>query len=337
MEIVEGSGSLRSPLRSPIVTIGNFDGVHLGHQKIFQTVTSRAHEVGGRSVCYTFEPHPQRIIAPDYCPPLLLTRRKKVELIAKAGIDVLIFEPFTREFSQQTAEEFLTGVLKGRLGPREVYVGHDFHFGKGRAASFANLQAMGEKLGFRVHVIEEVLADGEEVSSSRIRRLVAEGEVEEAAKLLGRGFTVEGKVIAGTSRGKSLGFATANVEVENEIMPADGVYAVFGRFGSPPEGEGREAGGAAPVDPLAGGRLLAGVANIGFAPTFGPRRRILEVHFLEDVKGERYGRHVEVLFLARLREERKFPDGAALAAQIRRDVEAARRVHAENEWRARCE
>lgn len=336
MEIVEGSASISHSLRSPIVTIGNFDGVHVGHQKIFQTVTRRAREVGGLSVCYTFEPHPQRIIAPDYCPPLLVTRRKKIELIARQGIEVLIVEPFTRAFSQQSAEQFMTDVLHARLGPREVYVGHDFHFGKGRAASFASLQSMGEKLGFGVHVIEEVLSEGEEVSSSRIRRLVAEGRVEEAAKLLGRAYTVEGKVVAGAARGESLGFATANIEVENELMPADGVYAVFGRLGECPERDPRKVAGAAQADPLAGKRLLAGVANIGFAPTFGERQRKLEVHFL-DVEGDQYGSFVEALFLARLREERKFPDAAALVAQIRADVEAARRVHAENDWRARSE
>ncbi len=336
MEIVEGSSSLRSELRTPIVTIGNFDGVHVGHQKIFQTVTRRAREMGGQSVCYTFDPHPQRIIAPDYCPPLLITRRKKIALIARQGIDVLIIEPFTHAFSQQSAEDFLTKVLHAQLAPKEVYVGHDFHFGKGRAASFASLQSMGEKLGFGVHVIEEVLSEDEEVSSSRIRRLVAEGKVEEAARLLGRAFTVEGTVIPGAARGHTLGFATANVEVENELLPADGVYAVFGRLGGPPEQDPREVAGAAMADPLAGKRLLAGVANIGFAPTFGARRRALEVHFL-DVEGNLYGSHVEVLFLGRLREERKFSDAGALMDQIGRDVEAARRIHAENEWRAREE
>lgn len=328
MEIVEGSSSRPVEFPSPVVTIGNFDGVHIGHQKIFQIVTDRARKRGGTSVCYTFLPHPQKIIAPERCPPLLVTRRKKFELIAAQGIDVLVEEPFTREFSQQTAAEFMKNVLYAAIHPAEVYVGHDFHFGKGREASFAVMQGMGEDLGFSVNVIDEVMSNNEEVSSSRIRRLVGEGRVEEAAVLLGRAFTAEGTVVTGAARGRALGFATANIDVKNEILPADGVYAVFGRLGDLP-GDLPPSGGA---HSLADRELLPGVANLGFAPTFGRDRRTLEVHFL-DVEGDRYGSHVELLFLARLRGERKFPAPDALAAQIRKDVLAARKVQAGNAWR----
>jgi len=321
MEIVHGSAQLPSGLPSPIVTIGNFDGVHIGHQKIFRTVIARARALGGTSICYTFDPHPQRVLAPDRRVPLIVTPRKKLALIGAEGIAITVLEPFTHEFSRQSAEEFIRNVLFDRLRPVEVYVGHDFHFGKGREASFATLAEVGARLRLRVEVIEEVTIDGAEVSSSRIRRLVSAGRVEEAARLLGRAFTLEGRVERGAGRGRGIGIATANLAVENELLPADGVYAIFGRIG--------EAGAAA-----AEGALIPGVANIGFAPSFGGTRRAVEAH-LFDVDRDLYGLPLEILLLARLRDERKFPDPGALVAQIRKDIEAARRVHAAQGLRPR--
>ena len=315
MEIVRGSAHVPPGLPSPVVTIGNFDGVHIGHQKILCTVIARARALGGTSICYTFDPHPQRVLAPDRCPPLIVTLPKKLALIAAEGIAVTVVEPFTPEFSRQSAEQFIRDVLYGRLRPEEVYVGHDFHFGKGREASFTTLEELGARLSFRVQVIEEVTLDGAEVSSSRIRRLVAAGQVEDAARLLGRAFTLEGRVERGAGRGRGLGIATANIAVENELLPADGVYAIFGRVGeggSAPEGEGA---------------LIPGVANIGFAPSFGGTRRTVEAHLFE-VDRDLYDLPIEILLLARLRDERKFPDAGSLVTQIRKDIEAARKVHA---------
>lgn len=328
MEIVEGSSSRPVEFSSPVVTIGNFDGVHIGHQEIFQIVTARAREMKGVSICYTFTPHPQKIIAPERCPPLIVTRRKKLALIAAQGIDVLVEEPFTREFSELSAAEFMKNVLFSRIHPYELYVGHDFHFGKGREASFSVMRGMGEELGFRVNVIEEVMSNDQEVSSSRIRSLVADGKVEAASLLLGRAFTVEGRVVTGAARGRALGFATANIDVLNELLPADGVYAVFGRLGDTPG----ESSGPGVALPLTGVKLIPGVANMGFAPTFGRDRRTLEVHFL-DIEDDQYGTYVEILFLARLRGERKFTGPEALAEQIRKDVTVARKIHAANAWR----
>ncbi len=336
MEIIEGSAFLKSDLASPIVTIGNFDGVHIGHQEIFRIVSARARELGGTSICYTFHPHPQKVISPDRCPPLLVTLRKKLELIAREGIDITVIERFTFRFAQQTAQEFMSNILQARIHPREVYVGHDFHFGKGREASFATLEETGGKLGFRVSVIEEVLAEGTEVSSSRIRRLIAEGKIEYASALLGRAFSLEGPVVPGAARGKELGFATANLEVENEILPPDGVYAVFGRIVGPnaPSAEGTAT--SASVRPQARAALAPGVANIGFAPTFGRRTRTVEIHFL-DWEGDHYGERLEVLMLARLREEKKFASRGALVEQIRKDIESARNVHEAQGWRVGIE
>jgi len=317
MEIVRGSAQIPPGLPSPVVTIGNFDGVHIGHQKIFRTVIARARALGGTSICYTFDPHPQRVLAPDRCPALIVTLHQKLALIAAEGMAVTVVEPFTTEFSRQSAEQFILDVLYGRMRPVEVYVGHDFHFGKGREASFATLEDLGARLSFRVEVIDEVTVDGGEVSSSRIRRLVAAGQVEEAARLLGRPFTLEGRVERGAGRGRGLGIATANVAVENELLPADGVYAIIGRVG--------EASGAPAGAPE--GALIPGVANIGFAPSFGGARRTVEAHLL-DVDRDLYDLPIEIRLLARLRDERKFPDAGSLVAQIRRDIEAARRVHA---------
>jgi riboflavin kinase/FMN adenylyltransferase len=316
MEIVHGSAHFPPGFASPVVTIGNFDGVHIGHQKIFRTVIARSLAVGGTSVCYTFDPHPQRVLAPERCPPLIVTLSQKLALIAAEGIAVTAVEPFTTEFSRQSAEQFIRDVLYGRLRPVEVYVGHDFHFGKGREASFARLEDLGARLSFRVQVIDEVTLDGAEVSSSRIRRLVAAGQLEEAERLLGRAFTLEGRVERGAGRGRGLGIATANVAVQNELLPADGVYAIFGRIG--------EAAGSSPGAP---GLLIPGVANIGFAPSFGGTRRTVEAH-LFDVDRDLYGLSIEIQLLARLRDERKFPDAESLVAQIRSDIEAARQVHA---------
>ncbi len=313
MEIVRGSAQVPPGLPSPVVTIGNFDGVHIGHQKIFRTVIARARALGGTSLCYTFDPHPQRVLAPARCQPLNVTLRQKLALIAAEGMAVTVVEPFTPAFSRQSAEQFIRDVLYRRMRPVEVYVGHDFHFGKGREASFATLEDLGARLSFRVEVIDEVTLDGGEVSSSRIRRLVAAGQVEEAARLLGRPFMLEGRVERGAGRGRGMGIATANVAVENELLPADGVYAIFARLG--------EAAGAPE------GALIPGVANIGFAPSFGGDRRTVEAH-LFDVDRDLYDLPIEVRLLARLRDERKFPDTDSLVAQIRRDIEAARRIHA---------
>jgi riboflavin kinase/FMN adenylyltransferase len=230
----------------------------------------------------------------------------------------------------------MSNILQARIQPREVYVGHDFHFGKGREASFGTLEETGGKLGFQVSVIEEVLAEGTEVSSSRIRGLIAEGKIEHASALLGRAFSLEGPVVPGAARGKELGFATANLAVENQILPPDGVYAVFGRIAGPGTPSAEETAPSPSVRPQARAALSPGVANIGFAPTFGRRTRTVEIHFL-DWDRDHYGERLEVLMLARLREERKFSDRGALAAQIRKDIQSARNVHEAQGWRVGLE
>ena len=298
------------PLPRPIVTIGNFDGVHRGHRAILETVVGRAKDLGGVAVVYTFEPHPRKVLRPESAPGLLTTLDQKVELLEAAGVDAVIVEPFTREFARTEAREFIEQCLYERIRPVEVYVGYDFHFGRDREGSMRLLTELGPRLGFSVTIIPEVTVDDGDVNSTRIRELLAAGEPERAARLLGRPVTVRGAVVRGDERGRTLGFPTANLEPENEVLPASGVYA--GHLRLLDDGE-----------PARGARLRA-VTNVGRRPTFSGGETRAESHVL-DFDGDLYGRRVEISFSLRLRAEQKFENVEALKRQIGADVEAARR------------
>ena len=225
MRYIAGIASLDRPLRRPIVTIGNFDGVHLGHRAILKTVVGRAKDLDGEAVVYTFDPHPRKVLRPEGAPRLLTTLEQKTELLEQAGVDALIVEPFTLEFARTEAEDFLRRRLHEALHPVEVYVGYDFHFGRDRVGSMRLLTELGPRLGFSVTIIPEVTVDGSDVNSSRIRQLLADGDPERAARMLGRPFTVRGRVVRGEERGRTIGFPTANLDPDNEILPSPGVYA----------------------------------------------------------------------------------------------------------------
>jgi riboflavin kinase/FMN adenylyltransferase len=302
-----GAEALPAPLARSILTVGNFDGVHLGHRAILDTVIARARAHGGPAVVYTFDPHPRSVLQPERAPGLLTTLDQKRELLEAAGVDVLIVESFTREFAQLAPERFVREWLHARVGPREVYVGYDFHFGRDRLGSMQMLTELGPKLGFSVTIIPEVTVRGSDLNSTRIRELLQSGDVEEAAALLGRSYAVRGEVIRGEQRGRTLGFATANLAPPN-VLPAAGVYA----------GWVRRIG--------AGGERtrIAAVANVGVRPTFGTQGRVLlEAHLL-DFQGDLYAQSLEFAFAARLRAERRFEGPDALRAQIARDIAAAR-------------
>ena len=255
MHLVRGTDELEDSLEHPVVTIGNFDGVHIGHRAIIATVVERARQLGGEAVVFTFDPHPRKVLQPDRAPRLLTTIEQRVELFAKAGVDTVIVEPFTPEFAKIPAEVFIREILYGRIHPVEVYVGYDFHFGREREGSMRLLTELGPKLGFSVTIIPEVSVDAGDVNSTRIRQLMCEGRVEEVFAMLGRSYTVCGRVVEGDRRGHEIGFPTANLERENEILPAAGVYAGRLRFlddGDPPQG----------TENLA-------VTNVGVRPTFG--------------------------------------------------------------------
>ena len=302
MRIIRGIKSCCEKFPDPVLTLGNFDGVHLGHQAIFQKVVARAREIKGTSIAFTFEPHPLKVLAPERSPRLLNTFHGKMKLIERSGIQIAVCAEFDREFADQNPEEFARRVLVEGLGVREVYVGYDYACGKGREGSIGSLREMGERYGFLVGVVEAIQVNGTVVSSSRVRDLVTEGRVEDAPRYLDRFYTIEGNVVHGASRGHTLGFPTANIQTVNELLPAYGVYAVRSHLG---------------------GRMIDGVAAIGVRPTFGDGPVSIEV-FLFDFDGDLYGKHVEVAFIKRLRGEMKFPDADALVRQMHKDVEEAK-------------
>jgi riboflavin kinase/FMN adenylyltransferase len=290
----------------PAVTIGNFDGVHLGHQVLVSQALARARAAQGTAVALTFDPHPARVIDPERAAPALMTLDQKAEAMAALGLDVLAVVPFDAERAAQPADAFGREVLAGMLGARVVIVGGAFRFGRGRAGDAASLTRLGEALGFEVVAMPPVEHGGQPISSSRIRRLIEEGQVAEAGELLGRPFFVDGRVVRGDGRGRTLGIPTANLDVVNEAVPRRGVYAGWCRA----------------LDPEPGPRWPA-VANLGRRPTFGGRDTTVEAHLL-DREVDLYGRTLRLEFVARLRDERPFAGREALVEQIRDDIAGAR-------------
>jgi riboflavin kinase/FMN adenylyltransferase len=301
MHVITDLRAFPKSLPAPIMTIGNFDGVHLGHQAIFHTLRQRAGEVGGTALVLTFDPHPLKILAPQHCPPLITPTAKKLSLMQACKLDMVLCLPFTQDLANLTPEAFVEDVLVGIIGIREIHVGYDFAFGKGRQGTIALLQELGKRHRFHVHIIEPIGIEGRVVSSSVIRQWVEQGRVDEAALFLGRLYSIAGTVIAGYQKGRELGFPTANVHSTYELIPGRGVYAVV-------------------VDWR--GQSYEGVANIGFNPTFGRTQLSIEIH-LFDFTEQLYGESVEVSFVKKIRDERAFPSVAELVRQIGQDVEAA--------------
>jgi riboflavin kinase/FMN adenylyltransferase len=308
---IRGSEAIGDPLVRPILTVGNFDGIHLGHRAILETVVTRARALQGEAVVYTFDPHPRKVLRPQRAPRLLTTLEQKLELLEAAGVDAVVVEQFSLEFARTPADLFIRENIHGRIRPVEVYVGYDFHFGRDRGGSMRMLTEMGPRLGFAVTIIPEVTIEAGDVNSTRIRQLLGEAAVERANVMLGRPYTVRGRVVEGDRRGRGIGFPTANLEPENEVLPATGVYA--GRLCLLDDGE-----------PARGWSGLA-VVNVGTRPTFeGSGQVIAEAHLL-DFDGDLYGRRVEIAFLHHLREEQCFEGVEALRTQIQADVVEARR------------
>jgi riboflavin kinase/FMN adenylyltransferase len=276
-----------------------------------EIVTGRASALGCPAVVFTFDPHPRKIVRPKTAPALLTTPEQKLKLIEAAGIDAIVIEPFTEAFARHDAGTFVREVVHKRLAPREVYVGYDFHFGRDREGSRKTLTELGPALGFSVTVIPEVTVSEEPVNSTRIRTLLAEGEVEAAGRLLGRSYAVRGEVAGGDRRGRTIGFPTANLRAENEMLPQEGVYATRMMFvddGTPPRGA-----------------VFDAVTNVGRRPTFKESDPVLAETHLFDFAEDVYGRRVEVHFIYRIRGEQKFESPDALVAQIRADAAEARR------------
>ena len=287
------------------VTVGNFDGVHRGHQALVGEAVSAAREASGTAVVLTFDPHPSRVLSPERALTSLMTVEQKAEVLAGLGADRLAVLPFTREVSEKSPEAFAREVLVQALGARQVVVGTNFRFGRGREGDVAGLTALGGSLGFAVRAVAPVWHREAPISSSRVREALARGEVAPAREMLGRPFFVDGVVTRGEGRGRGLGIPTANLDVVNETLPRAGVYAC--RVGLP---DGAE---------------RAAVANLGRRPTFGGEATTLEAHLL-DFEGDLYGHRLRMAFLERLRDERRFPGPDALVAQIRADIAEARRT-----------
>lgn len=304
MVVFEGASQIKGNLKNPVVAIGNFDGVHLGHQEIFKKVIKKAHEVGGLSVVYTFDPHPLKVLEPDRFFPLITTREEKERVIEWVGIDVLVREHFTKDFSQLSTEEFVSDVLCNQIRAKEIFIGPDYRFGRGRKGTTDLLKSLGENCGIKIDVLKNVEVDGIEVRSTMIRNYIMEGKVKEAAKFLGRGYTLGGKVIKGQTKGKKIGIPTANLEPEKELYPRSGIFAVK-VFVKDSYGQG--------------------VLNIGTNPTFPGKGFSLEVHIL-DFDQHIYGSEIELNFVEKLRDEKKFETPALLVEQIKKDIIKARKI-----------
>lgn len=302
MRIIRDLQELTSPLPGAVLTIGNFDGVHLGHREIFRNLVRHARQIDGTSVVYTFVPHPLKVLAPERAPKLINTQAEKERLVAASCVDVMICAPFNREVAKLSPEHFVEEVLVKTIGVRHLIVGYDYTFGRDRQGNGEYLRRRGAELGFSVDILGPISKDGDVYSSSRIRKLLLAGEVEAVIPLLGRHFTLEGEVVHGVKRGRSLGFPTANLQTEKELLPRPGVYAVKARFD---------------------GVMHDAVVNIGCNPTFCREGTTVEVHLL-DFDQQIYGRSLRLYFIQRLRDEMAFPAVEALVAAIHQDIAQAR-------------
>lgn len=300
--VAERAETLRERLPGAVATIGNFDGVHRGHQEILARVRRRAAAIGGPGVVVTFEPHPLQVLAPERAPRMIGTRDQKLRWFEEAGLDAVLMLRFDARLAAVGARDFVTGCLSRDLGARAVYVGANFNFGRGREGNAALLVRFCREVGIEAETVPEVLFLGSPISSSRIRRALQSGEVELARELLGRPFSLLGTVGPGAGRGAALGFPTANLSPDNDLLPQDGVYVTRA---------------------ASDGRTWRSVTNIGSRPTFEGQDFAVETHLLDE-SVDLYGRRLEVAFLARLRPELRFDSPRALIEQVGRDVARAR-------------
>jgi riboflavin kinase/FMN adenylyltransferase len=303
MQIINDLRKIPKRFKNAVVAIGNFDGVHIGHQALFNQVIEKAESINGTSVVITFEPHPIRVINSNKHFPLITLYEQKVELIGVTGVDILICIPFTREFAATPARTFVKEILSDLIGMKAIVVGQDYSFGRKREGDVSLLKEMAESHGFEVIISGWIELEGGRISSTEIRNLVREGRVDEAKKLLGRHYQVRGTVVHGRDRGaRLLGFPTANLTLYDELCPKTGVYAVTVEHDNIP---------------------YKGVANIGYSPTFQEGRFGVEVHIF-DFDKPIYDQPIRLNFIRRLREEKRFSGPESLAAQISRDIEQAR-------------
>jgi riboflavin kinase/FMN adenylyltransferase len=309
MRVVRHLARQRERLRRVVLTLGNFDGVHLGHQAILRGAVERAHAASGQVVVLTFEPHPLAVLAPERAPALLQPLHDRLATLREIGVDVTVLQRFTRSFAALEPDAFVRDFMLRYLEVVGVVVGYNLNFGRNRAGSAETLRVLGTRLGFGVEVVGPVVVEGEQVSSTRLRDVLQQGDMRRARTLLGRPYGLRGRVVEGDRRGRTLGFPTANLHLRaGLLLPPDGVYAVGVRLD---------------------GARRAGVMNIGLRPTFAGRRRTVEVHLL-DFDGDLYRRWLAVELIERLRGETAFAGPDALRAAIAADVARARDVLAKD-------
>lgn len=304
MEIFRHIEDRRLRLTRSIVTMGNFDGLHLAHHCLVGNAVEDAHQLGIPSVVLTFEPHPLKVLAPERAPKLLLAHKDKMQLLQSFGIDIVVIQTFDTSFASLQPETFVRNFLIDRLHIEKIWVGRDFRFGQGRKGTISDLVGWGTELEFKVGAVDPILVGGVRVSSSRIRQLVEEGRVDEAERMLGRYHFISGKVVTGHHRGRGLGFPTANISTRTEVIPLDGIYATIVEIG--------------------GERRLS-VSNIGVNPTFGTGPRTVE-SFILDFDHDIYGDPLKLYFVKRIRPEKKFASVEQLVAQMHDDVKNARAI-----------
>lgn len=305
MEVYQTWQNIKEKYPKLAVGLGNFDGVHLGHQTLIRELVTAAKKICGHSLIFTFHPHPTVVLDPGNAPPLLLTRQTKENMIARLGVDILLRVPFTIDFARIPPEDFISRVIVSGLGAQAVFVGYNYTFGYQGRGTVDLLKEYGEKHDYELYVIPPVVIDGKIVSSTLIRQLLKAGEVAEAAKYLGYLPFIESTVVAGDKRGSGLGFPTANLEPDEQVfVPANGVYSV-----------------RVPVN----GDVFQGVANVGVRPTFygQAEKTSIEVHLL-NFQGDLYGKSIQVFFIQRIREEKRFASPTELIAQIKQDILKAR-------------
>ncbi|MCF8130059.1 MAG: bifunctional riboflavin kinase/FAD synthetase [Deltaproteobacteria bacterium] len=302
MPVISNLEQIDPTLRNPVLTIGNFDGVHKGHLSLFDLAKKRAAAINGQSAVMTFDPHPIKVMKPGNGPHLITLTEQKLQLIADAGMDVIFCIPFTKQFASISASRFVQDILVDKIGIREIVVGYDYTFGAGREGNIELLESMGKALDFKVHVVPPVYVENILVSSTSIRNLIQEGKLHEAKKLLGRDYQIGGTVIKGKNRGgRLLGYPTANLALIDELVPKRGVYV---------------------VKVLVADRIHDGVTNIGYNPTFGEGAFSVETHIL-NFQEDLLGKKIHIKFIERLRDEKTFASLEDLVAQIERDIARA--------------
>ncbi len=304
MRIIRGLRNLKHPIRRSVVTIGMFDGVHIGHRKIIDNVVACAENKKLESVIVTFDPHPSRVVSPSENVPSLISLEHRLDIFKRLGVDTAVVINFAKPFARMSPQNFVKKILIDRLGARHIYTGENFYFGSSASAGSGDLDRIASPYGAKVVSVPQAEVSGEAVSSSLIRKYIASGELNKAERLLGRPVSILGTVVRGARFARVLGYPTANINPHHEVIPPAGVYAIKVQIGP---------------------AMRNGVLNIGKRPTFyAPRDREpgIEAHIF-DFKGRIYGKEIEVYFVRKIRDERRFEDAEALVRQIKRDIKSA--------------